>query len=322
MVCLTWPLIWVGSLVTTYDAGMAVPDWPGTYGYNMFLYPWTTWLFGPFDLLIEHGHRLLGALVGMVAIAAVVMAFRRENRSWVIWLACFALVAVCLQGGLGGMRVRLDARGLAMIHGCFAQIFFVTCVALAATTGKVWERLAQAVSDRSTGPSSGSLAQGLGAARWLAITAFLQLLLGAQLRHVQANFPATGFRHLVFTHAAMAGVVLLLVLLLAWRVRRCGVLTLWFPAVVLVTLVTLQISLGILTWVANYGWPWMLDSWPFAGRHLIQAKGMWESWITTGHVATGSLILAVAALEWLRLRRVLWVEQRAVGSANELVQPE
>ena len=44
LVCLVWPLIWVGGLVTTYDAGMAVPDWPGTYGYNLFLYPYSTWL--------------------------------------------------------------------------------------------------------------------------------------------------------------------------------------------------------------------------------------------------------------------------------------
>ena len=53
LVCLVWPLIWVGGLVTTYDAGMAVPDWPGTYGYNLFLYPYNTWLLGPFDLFIE-----------------------------------------------------------------------------------------------------------------------------------------------------------------------------------------------------------------------------------------------------------------------------
>ena len=66
---LTFPLIWVGGLVTTTDAGMAVPDWPNTYGYNMLLYPWESWLLGPWDLFIEHGHRLLGALVGMVTIA-------------------------------------------------------------------------------------------------------------------------------------------------------------------------------------------------------------------------------------------------------------
>ena len=61
LVCATFPLIWVGGLVTTYEAGMAVPDWPTTYGYNLFLYPWQTWICGPWDLFIEHGHRLLGA---------------------------------------------------------------------------------------------------------------------------------------------------------------------------------------------------------------------------------------------------------------------
>ena len=55
LACATFPLLWVGGLITTTDAGMAVPDWPGTYGYNMFLYPWQTWLFGPWDLFIEHG---------------------------------------------------------------------------------------------------------------------------------------------------------------------------------------------------------------------------------------------------------------------------
>ena len=74
--CATFPLIWVGGLVTTYDAGMAVPDWPSTFGYNLFLYPWTTWFFGPWDLFIEHGHRLLGALVGLLTIGLLVSVMR------------------------------------------------------------------------------------------------------------------------------------------------------------------------------------------------------------------------------------------------------
>ena len=70
LVCRDVSLIWVGGLVTTYEAGMAVPDWPSTYGYNLFLYPWQTWLPGPWDLFIEHGHRLLGATVGLLTILA------------------------------------------------------------------------------------------------------------------------------------------------------------------------------------------------------------------------------------------------------------
>ncbi|MEM1304636.1 MAG: COX15/CtaA family protein, partial [Planctomycetota bacterium] len=65
---MTFPLICIGGLITTTAAGMSVPDWPGTYGYNMFRYPWQTWLFGPWDLFIEHGHRLLAATVGLVTI--------------------------------------------------------------------------------------------------------------------------------------------------------------------------------------------------------------------------------------------------------------
>ena len=71
LAAVVFPLIWVGGLVTTTDAGMAVPDWPNTYGYNMFSYPLESWLFGPFDLMVEHGHRLLASLAGVISIALV-----------------------------------------------------------------------------------------------------------------------------------------------------------------------------------------------------------------------------------------------------------
>ena len=102
---IVFPLIWVGGLVTTYDAGMAVPDWPGTYGYNMFLYPVETWMFGPFDLFVEHGHRLLGSLAGFVAIILLVVTIRKEPRGWVCWMSLGLLLLVIIQGLLGGMRV-------------------------------------------------------------------------------------------------------------------------------------------------------------------------------------------------------------------------
>ena len=73
LACATFPLVWVGGLVTTTDAGMAVPDWPSTYGYNLFLYPWQTWLAGPWDLFVEHGHRLLASAVGMLTIGLLIV---------------------------------------------------------------------------------------------------------------------------------------------------------------------------------------------------------------------------------------------------------
>lgn len=148
-VLLVWPLIWIGGLVTTYDAGMAVPDWPNTYGYNLFLYPYKTWLFGPFDLFIEHGHRLLGAVVGMVAIGIVILAFRTEHRRWIKLLAIGLLFAVIVQGLLGGLRVRWGDRTLAMVHGCVGPAFFAICVVMMAVTSRWW-RAQHAAGDRTT----------------------------------------------------------------------------------------------------------------------------------------------------------------------------
>ena len=109
---------------------MAVPDWPGTYGYNLFLYPWQTWLAGPWDLFIEHGHRLLGATAGMVAIALVAVAWMGRGPRWHKWMSLVALALVIVQGVLGGFRVLMDDRLLAMIHGCVGPVFFALAVSL------------------------------------------------------------------------------------------------------------------------------------------------------------------------------------------------
>ncbi len=130
LVCATFPLIWVGGLVTTYDAGMAVPDWPGTYGYNLLLYPWQSWLAGPWDLFIEHGHRLLGAMVGFIAIGLLVAAWRCDSRRWVRITAVIALGLVILQGLLGGQRVLLDDRRIAQMHGILGPMFFAFSAAI------------------------------------------------------------------------------------------------------------------------------------------------------------------------------------------------
>ncbi len=144
----TFPLIWIGGLVTTYDAGMAVPDWPGTYGYNLWLYPWTTWLFGPFDLFVEHGHRLLATVVGMLTIGLFVAAYRFEKRRWFATWAFFMLLAVIAQGVLGGFRVLLDARTMAMIHGCTGPLFFALAAVTAVMSSPTWSRLPEADSLR------------------------------------------------------------------------------------------------------------------------------------------------------------------------------
>ena len=92
--CATFPLVWVGGLVTTHDAGMAVPDWPNTYGYNLLLYPWSEWFAGPWDLFIEHAHRLFASAVGLLCIAFVIVVWRADSRLWMRYVSIGALALV------------------------------------------------------------------------------------------------------------------------------------------------------------------------------------------------------------------------------------
>src|SRR5258708_9766217 len=80
LACATAVLLWVGGMVTSMKAGMAVPDWPSTYGYNLFLYPWQTWVYGPWDLFVEHGHRLFASLVGLLTIALMISVWLADSR--------------------------------------------------------------------------------------------------------------------------------------------------------------------------------------------------------------------------------------------------
>src|SRR5574337_1059643 len=114
-------LIFVGGLVTNTGSALAVPAWPTTFGYNMFLYPWSQMVGG---VLYEHSHRLLGSAVGMLTIALVVALWATDRRRSVRWLALGALAGVVVQGVVGGLRVVLLDNQLAIVHGCLAQAFF------------------------------------------------------------------------------------------------------------------------------------------------------------------------------------------------------
>ena len=294
-----FPLIWVGGLVTTYDAGMAVPDWPTTYGYNMFLYPWQTWLYGPWDLFIEHGHRLFAATVGLLTIVLVVVLFRSERRAWVRRLGLAALALVLFQGWLGGMRVRLDARLLAQLHGCVGPAFFALAAALSVFTSKRWQTLEHE-------PRSADRR----AARLATITTalvYLQLVLGSQLRHVSPGSTDTSlFPAAVLMHLFVALMVVFHAGLLTIRLggRRSSDAWLRMPARLLASLVVLQIALGCGTWVVKYGWPAWLADYSWAAGYVVTRESMLQAFITTAHVATGSLILATSLTVALRSWRL------------------
>lgn len=304
LVCATFPLIWVGGLVTTYDAGMAVPDWPGTYGYNLFLYPWQTWLFGPWDLFIEHGHRLLGALAGMITLAFTVSVFLRDGRNWMKAAACIAVVLVVSQGILGGARVLLDRRTLAMLHGCVGPLFFAYAACLAVVTSRRWRQLADAPQPLSAGnsPSSGNLP---GLTILVATLSYLQLILGAQVRHVPVTATPSDFRLAVIFHVVMAVMLVANVAVLLWKcLRHRPIGYVRSPIMLLGTLMFLQLVLGPATWIMKFGWPMLGESYAVSARHLVVSESLLQSITTTAHVAMGSLILAIGAAASVRCLRV------------------
>jgi cytochrome c oxidase assembly protein subunit 15 len=75
--CATFPLIFMGGLVTSHGAGLSVPDWPNSYGYNMFTFPPSKWVGG---ILYEHTHRLMATVVGVLSIALAICAWKLEFR--------------------------------------------------------------------------------------------------------------------------------------------------------------------------------------------------------------------------------------------------
>jgi cytochrome c oxidase assembly protein subunit 15 len=302
MVCATFPLIWLGGLVTTYDAGMAVPDWPSTYGRNLFLYPWQTWLAAPWDLFIEHGHRLLASLVGFIAIATVVVTWRFESRPWVRWVAFGGLALVIFQGVLGGVRVLLDDRQIAQIHGIVGPTFFAYAVCLAAVTSRWWQAVDQA--------GGGLSRHVVTAAWWVAGLALFQLVCGSQVRHVTGMTSHALFGLAIQIHLGVAAILMVAAPYLSIAVARdpAARKRLMMPGVVLSALIVLQVLLGAATWFAKYGTPAALVSLLPISTVTLEAKGMGASILATAHVANGALVLAVST--WIAIRSSRYAAKR------------
>ena len=279
LVAVTAVLLAFGALVTTYEAAMAVPDWPATYGHNMFLFPLAEWLGGPWDLFLEHGHRLLGALVGMIALALAAVAWRYPVGPTVRWLTVAAVALVIVQGGLGGARVLLDDTTVAKIHACTGPLFFAVAVALAVLT----RRPAEVVTPRVAG--------GLCAA--VPVAAYAQLVAGAQLRHLDPATPPGTFHALVGIHVLVGLVVAGLAIATAVATRRGENRPARRWAWVATAFVTCQIALGLGTWVAKYGVPSAIlpDSWRLADP--VVARSGLGAVTVTAHAVLGMVILGV-----------------------------
>jgi cytochrome c oxidase assembly protein subunit 15 len=121
-------LMFMGGLVTGFRAGMAVPDWPGTFGYNMFLYPLRKMTGGVF---YEHSHRLLGSVVGLTTLVLAILLTIRRRPIGALVLIWLVGVGVAVQGIMGGLRVTENNVNLAVVHGFFAHVVLAGMVSVA-----------------------------------------------------------------------------------------------------------------------------------------------------------------------------------------------
>jgi heme a synthase len=268
----TWPLLFIGGLVTTYKVGMAVPDWPTTFGMNMFLYDMTQASWAVFG---EHTHRLYGAAVGLFTILLMLDFWIFDRRPWIKTLGVVALVAVIAQGVLGGLRVRWNSTSFAAFHGCFGQAFFGFMVALCVLTGRGWFAKVRVVADARKYRSL--------AASGLALI-YAQVIVGAWLRHfgdVNALVVHSILAFLVFGH--LSGLVI--------RVERHrGEVPELVPAArTLGATLILQIVLGVGAW-------WLLR--PYDG--IARPVTLLAALIRTGHQANAGLLLASSVVLTLR----------------------
>ena len=289
----TLPLLFVGGSVTTYRVGMAVPDWPTTFGMNMFLYDFWN---APFGVRVEHAHRLYGAAVGLATVVLMVWFLAAERRRALKVLGVVAFLAVTLQGILGGTRVTQTSTLLAAVHGCLGQAFFGLMVALCVLTGRDWLDGPTPVLDPARLRQRSALTLGL---------AYFQVVLGAWLRHY-GTFAA------LLAHAVFAAAVWGHAALLAVRVERCrrAVLPLVPAARALALVVTLQVALGIGAW-------WLLR--PFDGT--ARPVTLFQAMIRTGHQTNGALLLAALVVLTLRSYRHLVPASRAAGSTSTSPSP-
>ncbi len=177
-------LICSGGMVTSKNVGLAVPDWPTTFGYNMFLFPVSKWVGG---ILFEHTHRLIASAVGFLTIILAIWLWRSESRKLVRNLGLIALAGVILQGILGGLRVTMLKDQIGIFHACVAQAFLALLMVIALVTTNFWRSL----DEIDISPKKFAPIRRLAIAITLAI--YVQLALGATMRHQHRDLSILDF---------------------------------------------------------------------------------------------------------------------------------
>lgn len=286
--------ITLGAVVTTMQWGMAFMDWPTSDGVNMFLYPW---LQAATDKFTEHGHRLAGAMIGVVSIVLAGLAWWKEPRLWVRLCATLVLGCVIVQGLLGAGRVLADDPRMAMVHGVFAAWVLALMAVVACVTGRNWFTIEfttgneneqrKDVETRRTQSTTARRVQQL--KPWaiaLPVVVFVQSLLGGALRHLGGR---------LYEHIALGVVVLIFVLATAIAALFSGAPWLRRAGVWLGWLVVAQIALGAGAFITRFGWP--------STGYVAVARSTPQVLFRTGHTLVGVLLFATSVVYAVRVVR-------------------
>lgn len=289
------PLVFLGGSVTTLHAGMAIDGWlvvdRGKGDFFMLFYPLDRWIseLGP---RVEHSHRLLGTLVGLLAIATLLAAFATRASRTVKTAALVSLLAVIVQGAIGGLRVLENSPDLAFVHGALGQAVFAAIGAVMVVSS---ERFQQARHEPSL-----AARRALPVALVTLAVVYLQIVLGAVLRH--------GHNDLVLmAHLLVVVLVVAAVLVLAKALRAAGEQSALarLPRWLFGALVT-QVVIGIIAFMALYR---------FVGP---DPKTVSEGLFPTLHVLGGAALLAatLASVLWSwRVRAVRSMPSRVAHDA-------
>jgi cytochrome c oxidase assembly protein subunit 15 len=285
-------LVAAGGMVTSTQSGLSVPDWPTTYGYQMFSFPLSGMVGGIF---YEHGHRLIASVVGLLTIGLALALWRVEPRRWVRRLGFAAVAAVVLQGVLGGLTVLyLLPDAISISHAGLAQIFFCLSVTLAVVTSPRWRAPALLPVDDARLAWRMVLLTGL---------VYVQVLIGATMRHTGAGLaipdfplvyggllpPAWTF-DIAIHYAHRAGAVLVTAVAIAaaariWS-RHAGRPDLVRPAWLIVVAVAFQVALG--------------------GLVVLSGK---QPTVNTLHVTMGAVVLVASLALTLRTWRIRFTDE-------------
>jgi heme a synthase len=304
-----FPLIWLGGLVTTYEAGMSVPDWPTTFG--SWFYPLQKWLWHITDLSLEHSHRTLAQIDGFIFLILFFSIYRWDRRKNVLLLACVIFIALVSQAVLGGFRVRWDDRVLARIHGCAAPLVFALCTAMVSITSAAWRN-----SDSEyTHPSVRRVHR---IAMALSCGLYAEIVLGAQFRHPLPDVSPLLSPILIWSKIIIAA---LLVAGISYLLKQVLYATKYSPLLarrikILASLYCLQLLLAAGTWIGNFGWPkWFTDNITTMNYTVVQT-GRLQIWLTTAHAAVGSLCFVAA------LSVTMWSYRLLRSDGNHKPKPQ